>query len=357
MHWKLFVDEKRDPGQTVECPDWRVRNGLSAKAPDTSALGEWKIARTWGQARDFMEEFGNPSFISFDADFNDGKDAVFVAYSMTGNGRRKGDQEIRADFAFEIHHDTLEEGEALRGVLDDLIARMQWVRKYRFGDYVVLSVNVGDDRNRLAPRNIEAKFVEGCRRNMTFDPSGIWFFGEGRYAPPAKEFPADGDYDDKIGTVSELADTLNSFFGERIVLVDKLAREQRLLDQIFEAAGVEQHFKLVILGEEVRRRFSDLELGTEEDVQTRTRYVTDLIREVDPRGYDGSQTATWALFFRAMLDDDLVAELEALHRGEDPYAEDDAGIQASADELIRNLFPALASEDNILEFKPTQVKR
>nr|WP_250808053.1 cyclic-phosphate processing receiver domain-containing protein [Neorhizobium tomejilense] len=105
MTWKLFLDDDcdgvRQPGITVENPAWRDRMNLPVVPPDTSAHGGWVLARDADTAISLMTERGMPSFISFDHDLADGKDAISVAKWMIE--RDLDGYPIPAGFDFEVH--------------------------------------------------------------------------------------------------------------------------------------------------------------------------------------------------------------------------------------------------------------
>lgn len=106
--WRLFLDDDADtvrqPSETVENGAWRANRGLSVVRPETSHLGEWKIARSVDEAITLLDQFGLPAFVSFDHDLCDeapGRNGLMVAVEITSRDMRDGS--LSADFGFEVH--------------------------------------------------------------------------------------------------------------------------------------------------------------------------------------------------------------------------------------------------------------
>lgn len=106
--WKLYLDDcaddTRKPEISVESRSWRINRGLSPFPPDTSSLGNWKIARSYDEAVALMDEFGLPEFVSFDHDLCDetpGKDGFGVAKEIVSRDMRS--RSLSKTFFFEVH--------------------------------------------------------------------------------------------------------------------------------------------------------------------------------------------------------------------------------------------------------------
>lgn len=74
---------------------------MPALPPMTARHGEWVMARDADSAISLIEERGMPSFVSFDHDLGDGKDAITVAKWMIESDL--DGRPFPEDFAFEVH--------------------------------------------------------------------------------------------------------------------------------------------------------------------------------------------------------------------------------------------------------------
>jgi hypothetical protein len=123
MSWKLFIDDDcdgaRNPAITVEDGGWRRRMNLPVAVPDTSRLGSWVLARSADGAIAVVEELGMPSFISFDHDLGDGKDAIAVAHWLIE--RDMDGFPLPADFVFEVHSGNPIGRANIRGLIDNYL--------------------------------------------------------------------------------------------------------------------------------------------------------------------------------------------------------------------------------------------
>lgn len=123
MTWKLFIDDDcdgaRNPAITVEQAAWRSLMHLPAVKPDTSALGEWVLARTADEAIRIVEERGMPSFISFDHDLGDGKDAITVAHWLIA--RDMDGHPFPEEFDFEVHSGNPVGRVNIRGLIENYL--------------------------------------------------------------------------------------------------------------------------------------------------------------------------------------------------------------------------------------------
>ena len=123
MNWKLFIDDDcdgaRNPAITVEERGWRSRMNLPAVKPDTSALGGWVLARSADEAMRIVEELGMPSFISFDHDLGDGKDAITVAHWLIE--RDMDGHLFPEEFDFEVHSGNPVGRANIRGLIDNYL--------------------------------------------------------------------------------------------------------------------------------------------------------------------------------------------------------------------------------------------
>jgi len=103
--WKLFLDDDADgarrPAITVENPAWRSRMGLPRNPPDTWHLGEWIVARNYGEAEELLTRFGMPSFVSFDHDLGEERTGLDVARMIAERDLDMGD--MPPGFAYEVH--------------------------------------------------------------------------------------------------------------------------------------------------------------------------------------------------------------------------------------------------------------
>jgi hypothetical protein len=121
MSWKLFIDDDcdgaRNPAITVENRAWRSLMNLPAIKPDTSQHGDWVLARSADEAMRVVDECGMPSFISFDHDLGDGKDAISVAHWLVE--RDMDGQPFPDDFAFEVHSGNPVGRANIRGLIDN----------------------------------------------------------------------------------------------------------------------------------------------------------------------------------------------------------------------------------------------
>jgi hypothetical protein len=105
MTWKLFIDDDcdgaRKPAITVENIRWRRRMNLPSDVPATAQLGDWVLARTVDEAMVAVTARGMPSFISFDHDLGDGKDAITFVHWLVE--RDMDGDPFPLNFAFEVH--------------------------------------------------------------------------------------------------------------------------------------------------------------------------------------------------------------------------------------------------------------
>jgi hypothetical protein len=124
MSWKLFIDDDcdgaRNPAITVEDRGWRRRMNLPVSTPGTEHLGDWVLARSADEAIAVVEELGMPSFISFDHDLGDGKDAIAVAHWLIE--RDMDGVAFPSDFAFEVHSGNPIGRANIRGLIDNYLA-------------------------------------------------------------------------------------------------------------------------------------------------------------------------------------------------------------------------------------------
>ncbi len=74
-HWILFLDDERDPEQTVRQSSWRSMVGLpvptGAAAKHLGSDQMFRIARTVEEAKGLIGRYGMPTFISFDHDLGE----------------------------------------------------------------------------------------------------------------------------------------------------------------------------------------------------------------------------------------------------------------------------------------------
>ncbi|MCS4089880.1 cyclic-phosphate processing receiver domain-containing protein [Rhizobium sp. BK176] len=123
MSWKLFIDDDcdgaRNPAISVEDGGWRRRMNLPSSVPETAYLGDWVLARSADEAIAIVEELGMPSFISFDHDLGDGKDAIAVAHWLIE--RDMDGAPFPADFAFEVHSGNPIGRANIRGLIDNYL--------------------------------------------------------------------------------------------------------------------------------------------------------------------------------------------------------------------------------------------
>jgi len=105
MGWRLYLDDDADtvrpPERTVENPAWRSEARLPPNPPDLSHLGEWVIARSVDEAREAVSRLGFPSFIAFDHDLSDGRDAVALVDLLIAMDMEEGS--MPPDFSYEVH--------------------------------------------------------------------------------------------------------------------------------------------------------------------------------------------------------------------------------------------------------------
>lgn len=123
MSWKLFIDDDcdgvRNPAITVEDRAWRALMNLPVSIPDTSAHGGWVLARSADEATSLIEQRGMPSFVSFDHDLGDGKDAISVAHWMVE--RDMDGDPFPEDFDFEVHSGNPVGRANIRGLIDNYL--------------------------------------------------------------------------------------------------------------------------------------------------------------------------------------------------------------------------------------------
>ena len=120
--WRLFLDDDADtvrrPEISVESREWREDRGLSPNAPHTSFLGAWKIARSVDEALALFDEFGLPTFASFDHDLCDerpGYTGLKVAEEIVARDMITGS--LPENFAYEVHSWNPEGGPRIVGLL------------------------------------------------------------------------------------------------------------------------------------------------------------------------------------------------------------------------------------------------
>jgi hypothetical protein len=123
MSWKLFIDDDcdgaRNPSITVEDSRWRRRMNLPATVPETDHLGDWVLARSADEAIATVEKLGMPSFISFDHDLGDGKDAIAVAHWLIEHDM--DGVPFPSEFAFEVHSGNPIGRANIRGLIDNYL--------------------------------------------------------------------------------------------------------------------------------------------------------------------------------------------------------------------------------------------
>jgi hypothetical protein len=120
--WKLFLDDDADavrrPDVSVENVSWRRTMDLPPNPPDTSEFGEWKIARNFAEAANLIDQFGLPSFVSFDHDLADGKDGISVAHLIVNTDLDAEGKALPEQFDFEVHSGNRVGRENIRSLLE-----------------------------------------------------------------------------------------------------------------------------------------------------------------------------------------------------------------------------------------------
>lgn len=120
--WRMFLDDDADtvrrPEISVESREWREDRGLSPTPPDTASLGAWKIARSVEEALALLDEYGLPTFVSFDHDLCDerpGYTGLKVAEEIVARDMVTG--ALPENFAYEVHSWNPKGGPRIVGLL------------------------------------------------------------------------------------------------------------------------------------------------------------------------------------------------------------------------------------------------
>jgi len=120
MGWRLYLDDDADtfrpPRTTIENPAWRSEVRLPPIPPDLSHLGDWVIARNFEEARAAVERLGFPTFVAFDHDLADGRDAIPLVNLLIAMDMESGS--MPRDFAYEVHSRNPPGAENIRSKLE-----------------------------------------------------------------------------------------------------------------------------------------------------------------------------------------------------------------------------------------------
>lgn len=149
--WRLFLDDDADtdrrPEISVENPAWREDRGLSVQPPDTAFLGPWKIARSVDEAFELLDNFGLPTFVSFDHDLCDPRPeytGLTVAQEIVDRDMVSGT--LPDNFAYEVHSWNSQGGPRIAGLLKGYLSEKAAGR-----------VDVGDPINSLSKEDAYLK--------------------------------------------------------------------------------------------------------------------------------------------------------------------------------------------------------
>ena len=116
MGWNLFIDDERELSDVTWAP-WQIREKYRNET--------WIIARTWQEVERYVEQWGMPSFISFDHDLGrrhyTGHEIARMLIDDALDYPRNRMKQFPKDFDFYVHSRNPVGKENIEGLMNNYL--------------------------------------------------------------------------------------------------------------------------------------------------------------------------------------------------------------------------------------------